>query len=582
MATDAGATALYFGPDDAPVFGCWHRPAAPVRDTAVLLCPSFGREEASGHRSLHHLAQRLAASGCGVLRFDYPGTGDSAGDESLPARVAAWQRAIGDALQLLQQISGARRLVVVGLRLGTLLAAPVAAARADVAGFVAWVPVTSGRAFVREQRLLQAATVTPGPSADDGAPLEAGGYLLTAGTRESLAAIDLRKLDRPPAPRVLVIDRDDMPPSQAWLTQLGAAGSDVEHRRLPGYAAMMQDPHNTVLPEAMLQAAVDWVLDGAATLGHGPAQPRTRTEARLGPVVEQPVRLRHEGVCLAGVVSRPADGSAARQAVLLINAGAQRRVGPSRLYVTLARRWAAQGLLVLRLDLSGLGDSLPRPGTADNIVYSPTAVHEVRAALQWLQERWAVQHCTAMGLCAGAYHGFKAAVHGAPVHRVVAINPLTFFWREGTPLDAPLPAHEVAAEMARYRSNLFAAQRWRKLLRGEVNLRRLGSLLSRRLAQLVLRRARDVARWLHLPLREDLARELRQVVHAGTQLHFVFSTSDPGEELLRTEAGIAATRLLRDGALSIDRIEDADHTFSTEAARGRVVEVLSARVLGAA
>ena len=44
-------------------------------------------------------------------------------------------------------------------------------------------------------------------------------------------------------------------------------------------------------------------------------------------------------------------------------------MGPHRLYVPLARDWAARGHHVLRYDLGGIGDSAPPPGAADNIAY---------------------------------------------------------------------------------------------------------------------------------------------------------------------------------------------------------------------
>jgi hypothetical protein len=266
--------------------------------------------------------------------------------------------------------------------------------------------------------------------------------------------------------------------------------------------------------------------------------------------------------------------------VLLVNAGAQRRIGPSRLYVNLSRRWAARGATVLRLDLSGLGDSGTQPGAPDNVVYSPRAVDEVAAAVQWLRGGHPTRRCSVAGLCSGAYHGLKAAVRGAPLDAVVVVNPLTFFWHEGTSLDAPMPAHHVSAEMARYRADLFARERWLRLLKGQVDLRRLWSLLWRRVLQLSMGPAKDLARLLHLPMREDLAGELRRVARGGAAMHFVFSSGDPGEDLLRTEAGAMVNRLRGQSALTLHRLADADHTFTGAEARVRFSALLTSLVLG--
>jgi dienelactone hydrolase len=569
---------FYFGEPDAPVFGCWHAAAGVARDTAVLLCPSYGREEVSGHRSLRHLARLLAAQGLPVLRFDYLNTGDSADADPEGDHTQAWRRSIALALDELKRLSGAPRLAVVGLRLGALLAAGVAAQRGDVAAFVACAGVTNGRAFVRELKALQAAGGLSGAAPADQNLLESGGYALNAATREALSALDLRKLPAPPAPHLLLIERDDLPSPPAWWEPLAAAGCSVEQQRLPGYAAMMQDPHNTQVPQVLLEAVAHWLAAQAQPATAAATVPQ-RQVASLAGVLEQPVSVPADGTQLAGILTRPSADAGPLDAVLLLNAGAQRRIGPSRLYAALARRWAARGALVLRLDISGLGDSPARAGAADNVVYSPSAVAEAAAAVRWLRSEWPVRHCSVVGLCSGAYHALKLAVQGAPVQRVVAINPLTFFWHEGMLLDAPTSAHQVASEMARYRADFFAWQRWSKLLKGQVDLRRLGSLVWRRVLQVSRAPLRDLARVLHLPLREDLARELRQVAKAGIALHFVFSVGDPGEELLRTEAGALVGRLRRTGALVVRHVADADHTFTGAQARIRAAALLTQVVL---
>ena len=43
-----------------------------------------------------------------MLRFDFHGTGDSAGDEREPGRVAAWRRDLGVAIDELRARSGVR------------------------------------------------------------------------------------------------------------------------------------------------------------------------------------------------------------------------------------------------------------------------------------------------------------------------------------------------------------------------------------------------------------------------------------------------------------------------------------------
>ncbi len=52
---------------------------------------------------------------------------------------------------------------------------------------------------------------------------------------------------------------------------------------------------------------------------------------------------------LFGVLSRRS-GEQAEPTGVLLNAGPQRRTGPNRMWVEIARRWAAKGVPTLRLD----------------------------------------------------------------------------------------------------------------------------------------------------------------------------------------------------------------------------------------
>ena len=77
---------LYIGAGDAPRLAWYHAPE--VRSgQGVVICPPLGHEYISAYRSLRELADRLAAAGVAVLRFDYHGTGDSAGEDDDPDRM---------------------------------------------------------------------------------------------------------------------------------------------------------------------------------------------------------------------------------------------------------------------------------------------------------------------------------------------------------------------------------------------------------------------------------------------------------------------------------------------------------------
>lgn len=578
--TPPTAEALYFGPEGASLFGWLHRPA-PGSEAAfgLVICNPFGFESLSAHRGLRALAEAGAAAGLPCLRFDYAGTGNSQGDEFEPPLLARWLASVHAAVDALKQASGLERVCLFGVRLGATLATLAALERDDVAGLVLMAPVLRGRSYVRELTLLTetgAGRAAGVPVGADGT-VESGGFLLTREASEALQAVDLRKLPRAPAPRVLLIDRDDLSPPIDWVPALERAGAAVTRARWPGYATMMDDPQRSATPQAVIDGTLaslrEWAADG---------RQRPVAEQPIGSAVQAGLKVSETAVTipagassLFGVLSRPAGAQrrAGGPAVLILNAGAIHNIGPDRLYVRLARLWAARGLTVLRLDLSGIGDSRARPGAEENVVYSAHAASDIEQAVAWLKREQGAGDCHVLGLCSGAYHALKAAVGGPALKSAVMINPLTYFWRDGMVL-SDVKDYEVFALMSRYRGKVFTLDPWKKLLRGQLNLRVIGTVAVRRVWNAVAPSVLDVARRLHWPLKDDLEQDLSRAVQRGVSLRFVFARHSPGFPLLRQQGGRAVDRLRARGLASVDFVEDADHIFTRLEPRERLVLLL--------
>jgi len=555
----AAAEAGYFGPTTRPRFGWLHRPAAPANDVGLVIVPPFGYEAVCAQRSLRHLAEQAAHAGVAAVRFDLDGSGDSAGDDLDPDRLDHWLASIDDACALVRS-TGADRIVLVGVRLGAVLALLAATQRADIAGVVAIAAVASGKAWLREGRALQMAlglAPAPAPAADD--VQEIVGFALTAQTRAALGAVDLLKMETRPAPAVLLIDRDDLPSNEALAAHLTALGADVETQRLPGYVEMMLDPHRTSVPQAMLDAAITFALQRPALPAPAPsASVALAEEIALEcdgiAIREQAVRL---DATLFGIATLPPEPP--QRALILLNAGAVGRIGPNRLHVALARRLAATGVLVLRLDLSGLGDSHTRPGAEENIVYHAHAVDDIGVAVDWARSDGASEIAVA-GLCAGAYHSLDAALAGQAIDTIVMINPLTFHYKPGMSLD--FAAFRVIADAQRYQKSIARGVSWRKLLRGDVDLKRVADVVLRRMGSAFSRPWRELRRRLHVPHRDDLGAKLESLARRHVAMRFVFAGDDPGRFVLAEEGGSVVPRLQGSGALSIQVIDAADHTFT--------------------
>ena len=93
-------TQVWFGPEERPLYGWVSTPAGGLVRGGAILCPPMGEEGRSAHRTFRRLAETLADQGIVALRFDYDGTGDSAGLQDDPDRVASWLASVEAARQL--------------------------------------------------------------------------------------------------------------------------------------------------------------------------------------------------------------------------------------------------------------------------------------------------------------------------------------------------------------------------------------------------------------------------------------------------------------------------------------------------
>jgi pimeloyl-ACP methyl ester carboxylesterase len=131
------------------LFASLHHPRAGLREPlGVVITPALLDEHIACYRILHRLADRLAAAGVPVLRFDPPGHGDSEGElaDATPERVA---RAARDGARVLRERFGVARVGHLGVRLGC--AAALAAAGATPRSFcIAWAPILSAQLYFRD------------------------------------------------------------------------------------------------------------------------------------------------------------------------------------------------------------------------------------------------------------------------------------------------------------------------------------------------------------------------------------------------------------------------------------------------
>ncbi|MEX2048896.1 MAG: hypothetical protein WEB90_04900 [Gemmatimonadota bacterium] len=565
-----------------------------ARPHGVLICPPFGYEYTHAHRSLLHLGDALASVGITALRIDYLGTGDSEGDAYTPDLFERWIAGVVESSQLLSEMLGGALPTLVGVRFGALLAG-LAAERAEVQNLVSWHPVSSGKRYLREHQALQRVAGDSRP-ADESAPppnhLEAGGFVLARATMEALERADLRASRLRIAGEALVLDRDDLGPEGRLAEHLQGQETPTEVVAVPGYLGMMAEPQYTVVPEEAIGRIVRWIDARVAqepswklSLGRF-AEITSAVEATWN---EAPVRVTEThtstpcpGGRLVGVLAEPALGPGQPRrkgpVVLLTNSGSVHHVGPNRLYVDLARDLARAGIASLRLDLRNLGDSRVGSPADENHPYPATAVEDVALAIDELG-RFGFDHVVVAGLCSGAHTAFHAGLElvSSTITGVICINTLTFQWEKGMSLDTP-DSHRTTRDAQYYSGAVRNWAKWKRLLTGKANLGYITRFAAHRARDVVGLRLRNGAERLRVRPPGPLGQRLEQFKAAGRPLHLVFSSNDPGYAILMSEAGPTVRRLLDKGAIGIDVVDGADHTFSKEAWRARAAVAVVASV----
>ena len=523
-----------------------------VERVGVLLCPLYGNEDLCSYRARRRWAQRLVAAGHPTLRIDLPGTGDSAGGPHDLELFEAWTDSLAVAGGWLRVEADCARVVAIGIGLGGLLAYRALAAGVPIDDLVLWGTPARGRTWVRQLRALSRMEASRETAAEDdhdgldGGPpnplpdgaLESAGFVMSRETVEALEALDLTELALPDAPsrRVLMLQRDGLEVDRRLRAVLEQSGAEVSVEPGPGYGGMVSPPQQSHAPLEVIESVCRWLSGcppSAATAAPTVAI-ATTTELELEvdgrTIRELPIALSLEDGRLVGVLSE--SDAAPQICAVMLNAGALRHIGPNRMWVELARRWAAQGVPTLRIDLTGIGDSDGDASTLeqDEGFYVDRYIEQTQEVLAALVARGLPERFVLAGLCSGAYWALHAALADACVRGAFMINPRALFWH---------PNIEEVRE-ARNVRKVLRWQTWRKLARGQIERERIETI-----ARGVRVSLRTLPERLHTyrpgetsgP--DELGRALDRLQQTGTQLLGVFTAGEPVFEELERDGGLA-------------------------------------------
>jgi alpha-beta hydrolase superfamily lysophospholipase len=492
------ARAIYLDVAPDPVFAMFHPgPAVDSSNghggdrTGVLIAPPFGWHDVASYRARRTWSEALAAAGHPTLRIDLPGTGDSGGTTADPGRVDAWTAAIDAAARWLRAQPGVDRIAVIGLALGGLVAASALEAGAPVDDLVLWGTPSQGRQLVRQERAfagLQGSrysiTGEPEPRFLPDGWLEVNGFVLSADTLKTLDGIDLRTIETGVLTRALLLEADGLPVDAALHDAWAGRGIDVSERPGPGWAAMTFHPERYEPPLEVMTTVAGWLADahlGAADRAAHPTQadrpppvdhPTTAMRWEAAVVHESTVRIEIDAGWLFGIVAEPPDGvERAPVAAVFLDAGAVRRIGPNRIWVDAARRFAARGVPTLRLDLEGIGDSDGNPERYRDVAefyIRDTFGDQISAFVDAIEARGAGPRIMLAGLCAGGYWAFHGAARDRRVTAALLLNPGAVMWRSD--LVRRRDAHKVR--------RLLQPTWMRRLLRGKVPMSRVRAIAT--------------------------------------------------------------------------------------------------------
>jgi uncharacterized protein len=244
---------ILFGTRERQLFGIHTPGSAGSRPRGVVICPPLGYEYQRAHRAIRMLAQRLSDRGCDVLRFDYYGTGDSAGHME-EVTLSGCVQDVHTAVEELRAIADQRRVTVVGLRAGAVVAQRAAAEARAIERVVLWDPIVAGAGY-----LEYLANRPPNPEWPQ-RPSTLAFYGLMPAVQAELAQVDVASIP-PAAPPALLIASDDTPEHGSLAEQLRGAGQRIDFEVHPNPPAWEEEAALGIgaLPVTILDRITEWV-----------------------------------------------------------------------------------------------------------------------------------------------------------------------------------------------------------------------------------------------------------------------------------------------------------------------------------
>jgi pimeloyl-ACP methyl ester carboxylesterase len=364
----------------------------------------------------------------------------------------------------------------------------------------------------------------------------------------SKISIDAEQVDVP----CLVVVRAEAE-SEAGDLVADAASPNIEARTLAGTSALVDtDAELARIPNDILDEIASWVQKRAAA----PVEPQPRQPSLRDRAVEafDGTDLVHHALRFGSAQLFAIDtaqvGADPESAVVLLNNGLARSIGPARAWVEIAETLAHDGLRVIRVDLSGLGDSPLRPGHAENDSYSFAIPDDIGDLLEHLHGE-GISRVALLGLCSGAYVGFDAVLQHDGIEALMCING-----RYDKPFN----------DRRRDRPHRAAGQT-NRLLRPPLNKTPLQPFFEK------------IPTWiwwllgrLHLVALPTIA--IEKGLDRNVQVLLIFGDEEWGLRALRRRGGNRFNEVTKSPLMTLAEVPGLDHSMFDPSGRARVKELV--------
>lgn len=540
----------------------------------VLVFPAFAEEMNKCRSMVSAQARSLMVAGLSVVVPDLYGTGDSEGD-FVDADWSVWRT---DMQRLIEWIrgQGANSISFLGIRAGCLLAADVAMTLDQPPDkIVCWQPVSDGKqAITQFLRLKVAAEMMNGGQVTVGdlralvekrKKLEVAGYEISHSLIHEIDQLTLEGLMNHTQNLFwleVVANKNKPLPlgSRKKVDALVANGQPIKSSTVAG-DAFWSTQEITHVPE-LITATTNILseIEGSSSTAISVKQNSLIDNVNGN---ERVVQFSCQGSNLVGVLHQPE--SVIRRGIVLVVGGPQYRIGSHRQFVRLSRALATQGYAVFRFDYRGMGDS---EGELKGFEYIADDINSAINA--FCHELPVIEKVVICGLCDAASAAAFYAPQDLRVEGLVLINP--WVRSEQGAAKAYLKHY--------YWERIFSAGFLEKVWKGKFDY--MGSAKS--FWNMILQagaskrnRSKDIRKAGPDLLASSASlsdRMFRSLNAFSGQTLFVLSGNDlTAAEFKETvNASKAFSRLLRKNRFRTEHLDEADHTFSKQEWRNKVID----------